>query len=350
MNRTLRTNTRICYVCASTPNKKHTCSTHQNVSSMALNQEQLTAIITAAMQGLQLHQNTASPPKFVPNSDDVNDWLVAFNTTMASADDSTKIAKMPTVLTDRALTWFCCQKQTTAGASRSWSDWEIELKKEFGRNEMSILLELDNLKQGTLKPEAYYHRVLALCSKVNPNMSELEKVQKLQRGLNPELRNKMTLMFPTSSSDFLAKLQHLSTSNVAEVQEKSDQQKIIDSLITLLGQKSEKPTQTQSTGPTIQPSYYQEQGSLAAEIRELKEQVQRLSRPTERSNGRRTCFNCGRSNHLVKDCRAPGGPKNRSSNRNGNRNNRSDRRQDSPNGRSTSSDRNSSPGNRNRRD
>ncbi|KAG0419940.1 hypothetical protein HPB47_003779 [Ixodes persulcatus] len=58
-------------------------------------------------------------------------------------------------------------------------------------------------------PEQYFYDVLQLCSRVNENMTEEEKLRQLTRGLRPEVLERVVLTNPQTTAEFLTTLQRL---------------------------------------------------------------------------------------------------------------------------------------------
>ena len=142
-------------------------------------------------------------PFFYPESQDVNDWIVAFEV-ITQRKDGQRVDYLPTVLKNKALSWYASEYQNTLMVIKEHGrNGENGLKSEFGRSSMAILNELVNRcqKDGE-SPQDYYQSMITLCSLANSNMTEVEKVSHLLRGLNPTIREKIVLMCPNFSQRF----------------------------------------------------------------------------------------------------------------------------------------------------
>ncbi|KAH7939564.1 hypothetical protein HPB52_013797 [Rhipicephalus sanguineus] len=58
-------------------------------------------------------------------------------------------------------------------------------------------------------PEQYYYDVVQLCARVNPSMTEDDRLRHLMRGLRPDVQEKMIIANPETCAAFLQILQRI---------------------------------------------------------------------------------------------------------------------------------------------
>ena len=242
-------------------------------------------------------------PFFYPESQDVNDWIVAFEV-ITQRKDGQRVEYLPTVLKNKALSWYASEHRTLNGHQRTWEEWREGLKNEFGRSSMAILNELVNRcqKDGE-SPQDYYQSMITLCSLANSNMTEVEKVSHLLRGLNPPIREKIVLMCPTSAKDFLDKLNRL---NVVMPSSQCDQNNVVELLAKALADK-------QNPEPSLLNVDDKEMSFFKKELRNLSQRMDQLCQAQDSNRSRqrrdytqieeRSCHYCGIQGHLMRDCR-----------------------------------------------
>ena len=242
---------------------------------------------------------------FTPESDDVNDWIVAFEV-LTSRKMEQRVELLPTVLKKKALSWYASQHRSLNGQVRSWDEWKAALQSEFGRSIMAILNELCNRSQRDNEtPHEYYQSIIGLCSLANPAMTEVEKINHLLRGLNNGLREKMILMCPSTSQDFLEKLNRIHVNIPPRV--KDDQSNVVEILAKALANK-------QQVEPSLLNVDDKEITFLRNELKNLSQKMDDMcmknGNGTDRYQSRnryqsddRTCYYCGIKGHLRNDCR-----------------------------------------------
>ena len=250
----------------------------------------------------QMSQVSKRVPIFNPESDEINDWIIAFEIATKGKEER-RVDLLPTALKNKAFSWFASQHRVLNGEDRSWDQWKESLTIEFGRSSMAVLNELCNRRQKESEsPKDYYQSVITLCSMANPLMSEVEKISHLLRGLTVSLREKMILMCPTSAKDFLEKMNMLNVSTPSS--SKTDQSNLVELLAKALAEK-------QSIAPTLLNVDDKEISYLRKELKNLSQRMDELcqgnqhqgtfSRNTVRDD--RSCHFCGIKGHFARDCR-----------------------------------------------
>ncbi|RWS21712.1 hypothetical protein B4U80_11786, partial [Leptotrombidium deliense] len=195
------------------------------------------AFADALSQAFQtLDFNRPGIPCFDPAKQDVNEWIIAFNAVTNGKTDQQKIQFLPNTLQNSALRWFTGQASQANFANRTWQQWEDAIKHEFGRKLNNIVRDLHTRQQKEHeKATEFCRETLRLCSQTNPNMTEEEKIEHLMRGIKPDLRERIFLMSPTDSNDFVTKIGSLETMQFKSGS--ADIQSLADSLVTQIVSK-----------------------------------------------------------------------------------------------------------------
>ena len=275
--------------------------------------------ITAVVSQLQVSQLPI--PKFNPAADNVEDWLAAFESTIPN--ETLRVSRLGIALQASAASWYASQLRVLGRNNRSWSQWRAALVAEFSSHQRALFTTLLNHTQRPGQdPIEFYRKTIQLCRQVNAQMQEPEILNHLLRGIEPSLRDKLILMCPTTSADFLAKLQLLCSSTPIPTSAPNDQAKLIETLALALVEKQQPHA--------VEPQFYQrpehdELYELRVRVRELERQLaEARSRPSSPQEYRR-CFLCGRQGHIARFCRSQPTstqPRSRHSSPNFRRNNR----------------------------
>ncbi|RWS04997.1 hypothetical protein B4U79_18337 [Dinothrombium tinctorium] len=278
----------------------------------------LTAALTTAFKELDLHR-TSLPP-FDPSKQDINDWILTFNSATANKTDEQKINYLPSVLQNTALQWYATRKRTQSNES-DWKSWETALIAEFGKKLPAILQELNTRQQRQNEQTIDYCRdILRLCSLCNPLMTETEKIAHLTRGISPALKGKVILMNANTSSDFIDNVRFLESHK--DSSQPNDQSRIIETLALALIEKTKSEAKDNQNAPQL---FQQSIRPMDEEIRKIHGQLQRLQEeiaflsnpglrqpfttrpfnqryPNRQAQVTRLCYQCNRQGHLARDC------------------------------------------------
>ncbi|KAM7302194.1 uncharacterized protein ISCGN_017711 [Ixodes scapularis] len=126
------------------------------------------------------------PPTFAGfGSDDVDEWLCTFErVSVHNAWDNThKLANVVFYLRDTAKVWFDNHEEQIV----SWDAFKTRLSDVFGcpvSRKENATQRLATRDQSSGEPiTTYVEDILALCKRVNPTMSEMEKVENIMKGI-----------------------------------------------------------------------------------------------------------------------------------------------------------------------
>jgi len=197
-------------------------------------------------------------------------WIEDYENMMEAngCPNSLKLRRIRAYLTGLARDWL--ELVTSRSPDLDWQAF----KKRFIEDFCGIDVVQQAKKQlGTATQESGEHpytfavRVLGLCRRANPQMSEEEKIMHCLQGLSESLRNTLACLKPRKDWD-------------------------LDDLLQLLA------AQTKGAGAETsqQPSNYLRQPRGV-------QTIPKATRTEDRSAW--TCFNCGSKDHLAKDCKAP---------------------------------------------
>lgn len=130
------------------------------------------------------------PPTFTADgSIAVEDWLhqVQRICNYNNWDDTLRLSNIPFYLSGIPLTWY----ENNEASFDSWATFQRLLKEAFGNKEEEISKAkqyLESRHQGSAEPfTAYMADVLQACRKINPDMTEAEKIRHLLKGLTQTL-------------------------------------------------------------------------------------------------------------------------------------------------------------------
>ncbi|KAM7297534.1 uncharacterized protein ISCGN_022685 [Ixodes scapularis] len=126
------------------------------------------------------------PPTFAGfGSDDVDEWLRTFERVSVhnAWDNTLKLANVVFYLRDTAKVWFDNHEEQIA----SWDAFKTRLSDVFGcpvSRKENATQRLATRAQSTGESiTTYVEDILALCKRVNPTMSEKEKVENIMKGI-----------------------------------------------------------------------------------------------------------------------------------------------------------------------
>jgi hypothetical protein len=135
---------------------------------------------------------------------DISVWIQDFEETVEAAggDAETKRKAVVLYLSGDAKKWY----RLTKVEGEEWSTFRGKLVTAFtpASQQLKTLTKLMNRKQGVNElVQSYFYDILALCSKLNPQMNEAEKLLHLLRGLKPSLAQNIIMFNPKTIQEFL---------------------------------------------------------------------------------------------------------------------------------------------------
>ena len=161
------------------------------------------------LQSKRIDQLLNSTPFSGTMSQEVSDWLEEFNTKCDKLqfDDAQRLSIAVDLLKDNAKLWY----ETHNGAIENWQTFTNKLMSHFklvtGIDQFQLEQKLYNRRRQYYESAIdYCHNVLKLCSKVNREMSEMNKIKHLTQGLHPNALLHMELKNPNTTEEFLEAL------------------------------------------------------------------------------------------------------------------------------------------------
>jgi len=121
-----------------------------------------------------------------------------------------KLLVIPICLRESSLAWLNVWESNNAAQRRTWDTFKRAFLKEFLSADHQDVIEYKlRMRQqaASESAQAYVYDVLNLCNEVNENMSELEQIKHLMRGLRSDIKEKMTLQNPITRDEFMTKLE-----------------------------------------------------------------------------------------------------------------------------------------------
>lgn len=272
-------------------------------------------------------------------------------------DDTVCLANAYFFLNGTARMWFENNEDTLT----SWTLFQEGLKAAFGDSLQMRSRAEEQLKKRAQSSgemtQSYIQDVLGLCQKVNPSMSEEEKVAHLMKGVAEDVYQALLTKTVTSTKDFVKWCQHIESlqqkriklkefkrlpnvTSVATCQEQQDLATLIRQIVREEVQKFLTPVVSEpdyqsleslvksevgrSLAPlsrTLPPQNGSDTGSLPqtyASIashqnsrnfqqyqpsRGFPEAIPRKTEIWRTENNRPVCFHCGKPGHVVRYCR-----------------------------------------------
>ncbi|CAF3268936.1 unnamed protein product [Rotaria sp. Silwood2] len=153
-----------------------------------------------------LSKTLEQTPKFSGKPDqDADEWLKDFISTFRMADitESQALKIMPTFLEGPAKQWFT----ENITVFESWSVFKVEFLRSYSSPTTKQLASnrLRNRQQRYDEPVIeYYTDVMKLCKLIDPNMTDVSKLDHLYHGLKSSLLKEVLRRAPTTPSEFLA--------------------------------------------------------------------------------------------------------------------------------------------------
>jgi hypothetical protein len=145
------------------------------------------------------------PSYFRSSKDDVHDWLqrIEQRFKMAQWNDAQKLQYISIHLQDDAYRWWLQAAETTT----SWPKFIEAIKENFGSTKTTELAfeQLKWYKQTINQSITQYHdKIIELCKKVDPAMSDAMKLKYLMTGVKDSLKLHISLHDPKTPDAFLS--------------------------------------------------------------------------------------------------------------------------------------------------
>lgn len=173
---------------------------------MPMTQEPLNASAAGLPQCI-VTSRQRDPPSFTGlRGDDVEDWLDGYARASAynNWDDTLKLRNVSYHLTEVARTWFFNNESTI----EDWAAFTTRLRKVFGSSAARSEGAKKKLEGRMQHPDetytSYIEDVLALCRRVNKDMSEADRVRHILKGIGQFAFTALALQNPTTVSDVTA--------------------------------------------------------------------------------------------------------------------------------------------------
>lgn len=147
------------------------------------------------------------PPNFAGlRGDDVEDWLDSYERVSAYNrwDDTLKLKNVWLYLSEVAKTWFLNKEDTID----DWADFTTKLRLIFGSSAVRSEGAKKKLAVRLQRPNetytSYIEDVLALCRRVDKDMSEADRVRHILKGIGQFAFSALAIQNPTTVSDVTA--------------------------------------------------------------------------------------------------------------------------------------------------
>lgn len=177
------------------------------------------------------------PPDFAGlRGDDVEEWLENFERVSAynGWDDKLKRLTVGFSLTEIAKTWY----RNNAGRLPDWTTFTTEIRKIFGTSAARSEDAKKKLEARVQHPcesyTSYIEDVLALCRKVNKDMSESDRVRQILKGINQFAFTALALQNPRTVSDVTTTCQRLDDLQSIRIQQDTSATRLGDEDLRVL--------------------------------------------------------------------------------------------------------------------
>lgn len=153
------------------------------------------------------------PPTFKGTPEEsVTEWLTCYEhvASLNTWDADTKVKFLYLALEGDAKKWYTTQILT--GAPDSWEAWTTRIKSCFSSRHAAEIAHLrlqNRIQLPSERPEQYYYDVMQLCARLDPTMTEEDRLRHLLRGLSPSTMEKIVISNPGSCAEFLQILQRI---------------------------------------------------------------------------------------------------------------------------------------------
>ncbi|GBM68585.1 hypothetical protein AVEN_15269-1 [Araneus ventricosus] len=266
-------------------------------------------------------------------------------------DDTMCLANAYFFLNATARTWY----ENNEEELNSWEKFQEQLKIAFGSKDLFVKQAEQELKCRAQKTgestQSYIQSVLELCLKVNPSMSESDRVSHLMKGIAEDMYQSLLVKDINSTSAFITECQRIEQMNqrritklrfarlpnvvpMASVETNDD---LVTLVRRIVREEVHRLSESAIQPPSLEPPSFDEmireevQNALCPVISSsaggsertptqrrpstYSAAVRRPRRPTEPSSiprqtdiwrtddNRPVCFHCGRPGHVIRYCR-----------------------------------------------
>ncbi|CAN7998640.1 unnamed protein product [Ixodes hexagonus] len=155
----------------------------------------------------------APPPVFRGKADeDLEDWLHLYERYGRSLawTDAQKADNLVFALEDVARRWYVTALREKT--PETWVGWQNALRDTFAGDhiqEWAYIRLQERRQQPGETPQQYVAGTLQLCTRINTEMPDAEKLRYLLRGLRPEMMERVAISNPRTTQEFLQHLQRL---------------------------------------------------------------------------------------------------------------------------------------------
>ena len=232
-------------------------------------------------------------------------WLFSFRKSTDGRTEAEKQKLFRQAMTGDAYTWHAGESlaDETANRNPTCADWQVRLKKFYGKTRSLALDELEGRRmQEGESPLNFAQDVLRLCTEVDPGMDGDTRLRHLHRSLLPRFQKDMLLMDPKDTAAFTEKLVKLSAAGAGRrPAEDLSTRTLVSALVATLVDQRRQDATAMATACTADMDVAEALDRLNQRLDEVE--LGRRRTPVNRQNV--TCYNCDRKGHFQYECRTP---------------------------------------------